>query len=99
MQVKTKLQINIVVSVLAMIVIIAILVTSFYRIKRAVTISDIADAIVNSVYLRSELRSDYIRNSNERAKTQWFAEHEQVGKLLKSASERFTDVEEKEGPG
>jgi PAS domain S-box-containing protein len=95
MQVKKKLLINIVVSVLATVIIIAILATAFYRIKRAAETSDIADAIVNSVYLRSELRSDYIRNANERAKTQWFAEHEQVGKLLKFASTRFTDVEEK----
>ena len=95
MQVKTKLQINIVVSVLATVIIIAILVTAFYRIKSAAETSDIADAIVNSVYQRSELRDDYTRNANERAKTQWFAEHEQIGKLLMSAAERFTEVEEK----
>ena len=95
MQVKTKLRINIAVSVLATIIIIAILVTAFYNIKSAVETSDLTDALVTSVYQRSELRNDYTRNTNERAKIQWFAEHEQIGKLLKTASERFMDIGEK----
>jgi methyl-accepting chemotaxis protein len=95
MQVEKKLQINIAVSVLAPFIIIAILVTAFYNVTSAVETSNIADALVNSLYLRSEFRNDYTRNANERAKIQWFAEHEQIGDLLKSASERFTDVKEK----
>ncbi len=94
MQVKKKLRINIAVSVLAFIIIIAILLTEFYSVKSAVETSSIADELVNSVYLRSELRNDYMRDTNERAKIQWFAEHERIGKLLQSASARFKDVEE-----
>lgn len=95
MQVKKKLRINIAVSVLATFIIIAILVTALYSVKSAVETSNIADAMVNSVYLRSEFRNDFTRNTSERAKIQWFAEHERIGKLLKSASERFKDIEEK----
>jgi len=95
MRVKTKLRINSTVSVLATIIIVAILIVAFYNVKSALKRSDIADALVNSVYLRSELRNDYILDTNERTKTQWFSEHERIGNLLRSASEEFKDVEEK----
>jgi len=95
MRVEKKLQINIAVSVLAPFIIIAILVTAFYNVKSAVETSNIADALVNSLYLRSEFRDDYTRNTNERAKIQWFAEHERIGDLLKAASARFTEFDEK----
>ena len=36
-----------------------------------------------------------MRNGNERAKTQWFAKQEQIGRLLRSAEETFRDPEDK----
>jgi PAS domain S-box-containing protein len=95
MRVKQRLRINIAVPVLGTLMIFAILLTALYSFKNALETATITDEIANSVYQRSELRNDYIRNTSERAKIQWFAEHEHIGKLLKSASERFRDSEEK----
>jgi signal transduction histidine kinase len=95
MQIKKRLRINNAVSIFAIVVVIALLVTALFSFKSAFEISNIADEILSSIYMRSELRYDYLRNASERAKKQWLDEHEQIGKLLALASERFTDIEEK----
>ncbi len=95
MQVKKRLQINVAVSVIAAGVIIAMLATAAHHVLYAVETSNIADEIVNSVYQRSEFRNEYMRSTNERARVQWFAKHEQIDLLLKSASEKFSDAGDK----
>ena len=95
MQVKKRLQINVAVSVIAAGVIIAMLATAAHHVLYAVETSNIADEIVRSVYQRSEFRNEYMRSTNERARVQWFANHEKFDLLLKSASEKFSDAEDK----
>ena len=55
------------------------LATAAYRVLNAVEASNIADELVGSVYQRSEFRNDYMLSTNERARVQWFAKHEQIG--------------------
>jgi PAS domain S-box-containing protein len=95
MQVKRKLQINVAASVMAAAIIIAMLVMAVNSILSAAEASNIADDVVSSIYQRSEFRNDYIRSTNERARAQWYVKHEQIARLLKSASEKFRDAEDK----
>lgn len=95
MQVRKKLRIHVTVSVLAALIIVFILLAAGYRLKKAVEASSLANQIVSGVYQRSEYRNDYMRATNERAKVQWFEEHEKIGLLLRSASEKFRDPEDR----
>ncbi len=95
MQIKKRLQINVAVSVLMAFVICLVLFLSLYRLNKANNSAKIAGDIITSALERVTLRNDYIRNNSARAKEQWFAKHEQIGKLLKSASEDFRDAEDR----
>ncbi len=96
MQVKRRLQLNVAASVIAAVIIIVMLVLAGHRVLNAVAASDLADEIVSSIYQRSEFRSEYMSFTKERARVQWFVKHEQIGLLLKSASEKFRDSEDKQ---
>jgi PAS domain S-box-containing protein len=95
LRVKRRLQINLGVSAITAFIIAGILLLGLYRVNRAFQGLDIADEILSILYERSALRSDYVQNGTARAKLQWFIGHDQTGKLLKTASERFGDAEDK----
>ncbi len=95
MQVKKRLQINSVGSVMTAFVIVLVLFLALHRVNHALEESDIAGEIITTAFERSTLRSDYLRTYSDRAKKQWFAKHEQMGGLLKSASGKFRDAEDK----
>ena len=95
MLVKKRLQINAIGAVTAALVIVIMLFLALSRINDAMEESDIAGEILTSAFERSTLRSDYLRTDSERAKKQWFAKHEQMDRLLKSASEKFRNAEDK----
>jgi two-component sensor histidine kinase/HAMP domain-containing protein len=94
MQIKKRLQINVAVSVLTALAACLVLFPALYRMNEANNSEKIADDIISSVLERDVLRNDYLRNNGARAKEQWFARHEQIGKLLKRASENFRDTED-----
>src|SRR5512140_3770364 len=95
MQIKKRLQINVAVSAVAAGIILAMLVAAAYRVLNAAAASHIANDLVANVYQRSEFRGDYLQSTNERAKIQWFATHERIGRLLALAAEKFRDAEDK----
>lgn len=95
MQIKKRLQINVVVSVLTALFICLMLFMALHRVNRAMDASNLADEIVRSIFERSTFREDYLRTNSERAKAQWFAKQEQIGRLLKTATEVFTDSEDR----
>jgi PAS domain S-box-containing protein len=95
MLVKTRLKINVAVSVLTAVVIVLVLLQTFVRVNIAVQESNIAGAIITCAFERNTLRDDYLRTGSPRAKKQWFAKHQQMAGLLKAASEKFRDVEER----
>jgi len=88
------LKINSVISVVTAFIILLILSLALYRLNNANGKGKIAGEIITSALERVALKNDYISNSNERAKEQWFAKHEEIGRLLKSASERFLEPED-----
>ncbi len=91
MQVKKRLQLNVLISVLAAAAILLVLVFAMYRVSKAVEASDIAGKLVTISFERATLRSDYRQNGSERAKGQWFAKHGEIERLLASATEKFRD--------
>jgi PAS domain S-box-containing protein len=95
MLVKTRLQINVAVSVLTAVVVILVLLLAFTRINRALEESYLAGEIILCAYERNTLRSDYLATGSERAKKQWFAKHEQLGRLLDAASRDFRGAEDR----
>ena len=95
MQIKKRLRINAIVTVITAAAIFILLFLALYRVNRAVEAAKIGDNIIASGFERVALRNDYIRTNSERAKIQWRAKHEQAGKLLKTAAERFRNAENK----
>lgn len=91
MQVRNRLLLNSALSIIAASAVLLVLFISAYYILRAVEKTDIANGIVTGAFERATLRSDYAQSGSERAKAQWFAKNEQVGRLLKSALEKFAD--------
>jgi hypothetical protein len=55
----------------------------------------IAGDIMTGILERLAFRNDYMRTGIVRAKEQWIAKHEQIGILLKSASENFGEAEDR----
>ncbi|WP_459817068.1 ATP-binding protein [Geotalea toluenoxydans] len=91
MQVKRKLQLAAIASAMAGLMVISMLLVALYHVDRAIKQSHIAGEIVNEAFERSTFREDYLRIGNERAKIQWFAKHEQLGRLLRTAAGTFKD--------
>ncbi|MDA8124625.1 MAG: ATP-binding protein [Deltaproteobacteria bacterium] len=89
MLVKQRLQLNAVFSIIAAAAVLLVLFLAVQRIGKAFEASDIADRIVTSAFERLALRNDYMQNGSERAKGQWFARHQEVGRLLAAAAEKF----------
>jgi PAS domain S-box-containing protein len=95
MQVKQRLKINAIVSIAAMLAILIVFLLSLYRINKANDSEKIAGDIIINAFERVTLRNDYLHNNNQRAKAQWLARHEAIGKILKSASKAFHAPEDK----
>lgn len=95
MRVRQRLRINTVVMVVSVIAVLVVLFAAVYRIIRAAEATKVADEIITGTLERVTLRTDYLRTGSERARDQVRAKHEKIGKLLKSASVRFTGSEDK----
>jgi signal transduction histidine kinase/HAMP domain-containing protein len=92
-QVKDKLRLTVFTSVLMAIVIVAILAISVYRVSHAAGELQICNQLISLTLERILYREDYLRNSSDRAKTQWLATHEQITDLLLSAKRKFRAAE------
>jgi PAS domain S-box-containing protein len=95
MQVKQRLKINAAILVITALIVFLILSLALYRINKANNAAKIAGDMVLNAFERVTLRNDYLRNNNERAKVQWFAVYEEIGRILKSASKEFHTSEDK----
>ena len=95
MRVKQRLNINAVVSVIAVCIILLVLFLALYRINKANNTAKIAGDIILNSFERVTLRNDYLQNNNERAKAQWFGRHETIGRILNTASKEFRAAEDK----
>ena len=95
MRIKRRLQINTAISVVMALVGSSVLLLSLYRLDNANSLAKIAGGINTGTLERLALRNDYVLNSSARAKEQWFARHEQVVGLLKSAPDYFQKAEDR----
>ena len=95
MQVKQRLKINLILSTTTVLIVFLILALALYRINKANNIAKIAQDIILNAFERVTLRNDYLQNNNERAKAQWFARHEAIGRVLESESKSFQPAEDK----
>jgi signal transduction histidine kinase/methyl-accepting chemotaxis protein len=95
MLVKQRLRINAVISVVSVLAILVVLFLTIYSVSRALETSKIADEIISASFERLMLRTDLQRTGSERTKIQLIAKHEQIGDLLKAASQKFSDPEDK----
>src|ERR1035437_4732897 len=95
MQIKKRVQISVVLSVLTAFAIGLVLFKSLDNLNKANNTAKIAGELVTSALERVALRNDYIRNNSVRAKEQWFAKNEQIGVLLKEALEYNREAEDR----
>jgi PAS domain S-box-containing protein len=95
MKVKKRLQLSAAVSIMTVFAVVLLLFLTLSRVKHAMEQSRIADEILISAFERSAFKSDYLQNNNERAKIQWLAKHEQIGKILRFAADRFKTGKDK----
>ena len=61
---------------------------SLHKIREAMEGVELAGDIVSAIFERSTFRNDYLQSNSERAKKQWFAKQEQIGKMLGSAARK-----------
>jgi signal transduction histidine kinase/HAMP domain-containing protein len=95
MQIRKRLTLNVIVTVITTFIIWAIIVFTLFKVNRVVGAQNTADIIMKSFFERSIFKSDYLRTNSESAKVQWLAAHERTEKLLRAASKQFSDEEDK----
>lgn len=89
MRIRTRLQV-VTAAAAALVVIMALLLYwSQHSLATATKANELAYGIVISVFERSLLRSDYLRNDNPRAKDQWFSKQGRISDLIKEAASKF----------
>jgi len=95
-QVKHRLKLNVIVSIGAAVVILLMFLLALDRLDKTTNLTKISGDIVLNSFERVTLRNDFLLNDNERAKAQWFARHDEIGKILKSASKTFQTSEDRQ---
>lgn len=96
MQIKKRLQLNIVVSVITAFLVILVLVQAVRDVKRAMDAVLVAGDLERSAFESSALREDYLRTDTGQARRQWLASHERIGRLLLSAEKKFKDADDRQ---
>lgn len=90
MRIKKRLKINFIVAVAASLFILLIFLTALQSLNKVTGLTKISGDIVLNSFEGTTLRNDYLLNSNERAKAQWFSRHKTIGEILESASKKFS---------
>ncbi|HEX9023604.1 MAG TPA: histidine kinase dimerization/phosphoacceptor domain -containing protein [Geobacteraceae bacterium] len=83
------MQINVAVSVLTAVVVGLMLSVALYRLNMANDATRCVDEIISGSFERIVFRNDYVYGSTARAKDQWYAWHDKIGGLLRSAPGLF----------
>ncbi len=96
MTIKTRLRLNTVISLGAVVLIILSLAWSYNDISNANRNTDLVENIRNVAFERIVLRDDYLLHAEERAEIQWRVKSEALRRLLDMADRRFTEIDDKE---
>ena len=94
MQVRRRLKINAVILVITAVIVLLILSMALYHLNSANESGKILEEIIAGSLDSVALKDNYLQSNATRAKVQWLAEHEEVGRLLKSASQKFMGAED-----
>ncbi|HEY3309928.1 MAG TPA: ATP-binding protein [Desulfuromonadaceae bacterium] len=94
MQVKKRLQINMVVTAITALVIALILFITYNRVQEAVNGGKVADLIITGSFERFIIREDFLRSNNPEAARQWASKNEQIGRLLQTAATEFKHADD-----
>lgn len=102
MKIRARLQIVTAASAVLIVFMALLFYWSQNRLATANKAKNLADEIVSSVFERNTLKTDYLRNNNQRAKGQWLSKQNQISDLLKkvpanlvsmSDSQTFDDIQ------
>ena len=96
MNVRKKLQINTVASIVTVLVVTIIVSIGLFRINDALEKLNLADEILYGLFKRNTFMHDYVMKGNDRAQEQWFDEHMRIGDEIQAAAEKFEIAEAKD---
>jgi PAS domain S-box-containing protein len=85
LKIKSKLKINMLVSMLSVAFCMAMLANTFMRVRQANSLEKRADEIVRNVFELTMLTNDYLIHRNARAEQQWQIKHRQLSGLIEQA--------------
>lgn len=94
MQIRKKLQINALVSLLSVAIIAVILFLGAYRMNTAFHDLVLADGIMTSLYQQNSLLGDYLRSDSDQTRAQLSAEHQKTTDLIDSAARTLAEENE-----
>ncbi len=95
MKIKTKLMLNVWISLLITVLIAISLSWSFLEVYRTNRNENLVNKIQKTAFERIVLRDDYLLNREERAGIQWHLKSEALLKLLETAAKSFSSAEDK----
>ncbi len=96
MKIKTRLNLNTIISLGAVAFIILSLAWSYNENLKATRDLALVEEIRNVAFERIMLRDDYLLHGEERAKIQWHAKSGSLRRLLDTADQRFTDGDDRD---
>lgn len=95
MKIKTKLKLNVWISLLITALISISLFWSFWEVYETNRNEKLIYEMKNTAFQRIVLRDDYLLNREERARIQWHLKSEALLKLLETAAKSFSSAEDK----
>lgn len=95
MKIKTKLRLNIWISLLITVLITISLFWSFLEIYRTIQNENLVAEMQKTAFERTALRDDYLLNREARASIQWQVKSEDLRKIMETAYEKFSSTEDK----
>jgi PAS domain S-box-containing protein len=96
MKIKARLRLNNWISLLVVVLLAFSLAWSFREMDRADRNENLVEEMRKAAFERVSLRDDYLLYREERARLQWVAKSETLRRLMDTASERFTAMEDKD---
>jgi two-component sensor histidine kinase/HAMP domain-containing protein len=91
MRLKTRLELNSIVTLTIVVLLSFALAWSWRQAAWADRNTDLASELERTAFERTVLRDEYLLNQSERARTQWNVKTEEFSRLLSEARNRFTE--------
>jgi PAS domain S-box-containing protein len=95
MKIKTRLRLNTWISLVVVILMMLSLAWSFWEIDRTDRNERLTQEMQKAAFERASLRDDFLLHGEERAGIQWVAKSETLRGLMETASEQFTNTQDR----